>query len=146
MKKLLFAIVLFVASFGCMAQNPDSLRMAKLSPEIRELTINRDKVKSELKAKTLENNKDISKMTKLQNDKSKFKEQIKTAKKAKKSDKAEAAETKLNETTAAIKELEMKIKADDKTLDQLDKDLKNAEKALKAAKERVVKEKAKGKK
>ncbi len=142
MKKIFLVIGLFLFVTTVNAQRTPK----EVDPEIKELQIARDTAKAMVKIKNSENSKDLNRFDKLQNEKLKLKDQLSAAKKAKKTDKMETIQEKITENLDAIKELDLKLKADNKELDRLDKELKNAEKALQKAKERKAKEKEKARK
>lgn len=146
MKKIFLAFIVFLFTASSFAQETTPVKAEKDNSEIKQLQADRDTAKVQVRRKTSENTRDNNKFIKLQNEKKKLKDQLKTAKKSKKSEKIEAIEVKVDDNLEAIKELEPKLKEEEKELDQLEKDLKNAEKALKTAKAKEAKEKAKGKK
>ena len=132
-------ITLIVSVF---AQNAKP-KAKPVDPEIKELQDARDTIKGTLKQKTSENSKDFNKVTKLEGEKNKLKDQFATAKKAKKQDKMDAIQEKITENAKAIKDLDQKLKEEDKEITQLEKELKKAEKDLAAMKENKMKAKAK---
>lgn len=142
MKKFLLTSILVLVAAIVFAQDEKSVKVETGSTDVKELQVARDSTKSQLRAITLQNNKDNNHFDKLQSDKVRLKDQLKAAKKAKKTDKIDELQAKITQNGIDIKDLDAKLKANEKEMSRLEKQLKNDEKALKDAKDKAAKEKA----
>jgi hypothetical protein len=138
---LVIAIALFKVSLG---QQPKPVK--EVSPEVKELQSQRDTAKAIFKSKVAVNSKDVKHYDKIRNNNAVLKEKLAAAKKAKNIEKQDDIQEKINLNTDPLKELNLKIKEDEKEIAKLEKEMEKAEKALKEQKEKEVKEKSKGKK
>jgi hypothetical protein len=138
---LLIAVTLFKVSSGQQAKP-----VKEVSPEVKELQSQRDTAKAQFKSKVAENSKDVKHYDKIRNNNAVLKEKLAAAKKAKNVEKQVEIQEKINLNTDSLKDLNLKIKGDEKEIAKLEKEMEKAEKALKEQKEKEAKDKSKGKK
>jgi hypothetical protein len=144
MKRVLLVLIAFCFLKASIAQQTKPVK--QVSPEVKELQSQRDTAKAIFKSKVTENSKDVKHYDKIRNNNAMLKEKLAAAKKAKNIEKQDDIQEKINLNTDSLKELNLKIKEDEKEIAKLEKEMEKAEKALKEQKEKEIKEKSKSKK
>jgi chromosome segregation ATPase len=144
MKKIILLGAVICTSFFAFAQVQRPVK--EISPEMKELQMQRDTAKAVFKRKVAENTKDTKHYDKIQSNNAKLKEQISAAKKAKNTEKLDSLQGRFDANLDSLKELKEKLNVDTKEVARLEKEMEKAERALKDQKENEGKEKSKGKK